>query len=98
MKTKRSEVSAVAKTSPGEVSAVAKTSPGEVSAGLGRNVVKKSVAKTKVNFNDYELVDKLDQEEKEIWNELQHGNYKSIMTTKLKYIVVDLVKTSFNKF
>jgi predicted DNA binding CopG/RHH family protein len=54
----------------------------------------KTVAKNKINFNDYEPVDKLDKEEQAIWNELQQGNYKSIMTTKLKDKYAEIFSSS----
>src|ERR1700677_919817 len=39
---------------------------------------------TKINFSEYESVDELDTEEQEIWNEMQKGNYRSIMTEEMK--------------
>jgi predicted DNA binding CopG/RHH family protein len=60
----------------------------------GRNVIKKDATKNKINFNDYELVDELDEEEQLIWNELQQGNYKSIMTPKLKNKYAEIFSNS----
>ena len=40
--------------------------------------------KTKINFKDYTPTDALDDEEQEIWNNLQQDKYTSIMTNELK--------------
>ncbi|MCC2624651.1 MAG: hypothetical protein K0R14_524 [Burkholderiales bacterium] len=59
-----------------------------------KNISKKDIAKNKINFNDYELVDKLDDEEQLIWNEFQQGNYKSIMTAELKNEYAEIFSNS----
>ncbi len=46
--------------------------------------------KTKINFKDYEAVDTLDQEEQTLFNQLQEGQYQSVMTDELKSKYVDI--------
>ena len=51
-------------------------------------------AKNKINFAEYEVVDKLDDEENLIWQELQQGEYQSIMTEELKNHYSDIFSQS----
>lgn len=37
-----------------------------------------------INYNEYESVDILDEEEQEVWRNMQSGEYKSVMTEELK--------------
>jgi len=46
--------------------------------------------KSKIDFKDYESVDALDQEEQELFNKLQEGQYQSVMTDELKAKYVDI--------
>ena len=40
--------------------------------------------KTKINFTQYKPVDQLDSEEQALFNDLQKGGYRSVMTEKSK--------------
>jgi predicted DNA binding CopG/RHH family protein len=46
--------------------------------------------KSKVNFKEYEAADVLDEEEAELFNQLQEGEYQSVMTDELKTHYVDI--------
>jgi predicted DNA binding CopG/RHH family protein len=50
--------------------------------------------KSKINFKEYEPIDKLDEEERIIWDELQHGAYKSIITPELKKKYAEIFSNS----
>ena len=43
-----------------------------------------------VNFKEYEAADVLDEEEAELFNQLQEGEYQSVMTDELKTHYVDI--------
>jgi hypothetical protein len=46
--------------------------------------------KSKINFKDYEAVDALEPEEQALFNQLQEGQYQSVMTDELKAKYVDI--------
>ena len=48
--------------------------------------------KSAIDFKEYEPVDALDTEEKALWQELQKGQYESIMTASTKQYYTDIVK------
>jgi hypothetical protein len=51
--------------------------------------------KNKINFNVYELVDKLDEEEQLIWNELQQGTFATFFDQAKKVGSVDAIHIKY---
>jgi predicted DNA binding CopG/RHH family protein len=50
--------------------------------------------KSKINFKEYEPIDKLDSEEKALWESLQSNEYQSILTPEVKEYYASIFEKS----